>query len=88
MKKKCPDCLSVAPFQPDYPSSFWEAVLSSLRILRVKRCGNCNAAVFVLLGSIPTTRKRLKALSDKVYWYVFAFSLLMVEYLVYEAIMN
>lgn len=88
MKKKCPDCLTLASLQPDYPASFWEAVLSSLRILKVTRCGNCNAAVFVLLGSIPTTRKRLKALSDKVYWYLFTFLLLVVGYVLYEAIIN
>ncbi|MCL5266753.1 MAG: hypothetical protein M1469_01455 [Bacteroidetes bacterium] len=88
MKKKCPDCLTFAQLQSDYPSSFWEGLLSSAGIIRVKRCGNCNAAVFVVLGSFTTTRKRLRALADRVYWLVFVFILLMVGYIIFEAIVS
>ncbi len=88
MIKKCPDCLAVSKLQSDYPSSFVESFLKSLHIIRVKRCSNCNAAVFIVAGFFATSRKKIKVFKDRAFWVAFVFLLLLVGYVVFEAIMS
>ena len=85
--QKCPDCLAVTKLHGDYPSSFWESLLQSLRVIKVKRCPNCNAAVFVVIGVFRTSRKRLKVISERVFWLLFIAMLLIVGYVIFEALM-
>ena len=87
MVKKCPDCLAESRLQSDYPSSLMESFLKSIGIIRVKRCANCNAAVYVVVGLFTTSRKKVKILKDRAFWVTFVFLLLVVGYVVFEAIM-
>jgi len=86
--RTCPDCLAVVKLQNDSPSSFWESLLQSSRIIRVKRCPNCNATVFVILSLYATSRKKLKLFRERAYWFLFIALLLIVGYVVFEAMMS
>ncbi len=94
MTKKClvhrmlRTCLSNAKLQTDYPSSFLESLLKSLGIIKVKRCSNCNAAVFVVLGFFTTSRKKFKAVRERTLGFAFVFLLLVVGYVIFEAIVS
>ncbi len=88
MAKKCPDCHAESRLQPDYPSSFMESFLESIGIIRVKRCTNCNAAVYVVVGLFTTSRKKVRILQDRAFWVTFVFLLLVIGYVVFEAIMS
>jgi hypothetical protein len=57
-------------------------------IIRVKRCPNCNAAVFVVLGLYATSRKKLKIFRERVFWLLFISMLLIVGYVIFEAMMT
>jgi hypothetical protein len=88
MTKRCPDCLAVSKLQTDYPSSFMESLLKSIGLVRVKRCSNCNAAVFVVLGLFTTSRKKVRVIKDRAFWVAFVVLLLVVGYVVFEAIVS
>ncbi len=78
----------VSKLQSDYPSSFIESFLKALGIIRVKRCANCNAAVFVVVGLFATSRKKVKVLKDRAFWVAFIVLLLVVGYIVFEALVS
>ncbi|HUI30869.1 MAG TPA: hypothetical protein VLX91_11675 [Candidatus Acidoferrales bacterium] len=86
--RKCPDCLSVVKLHKDYPSSFWESLLKSLRIIKVNRCPNCNAAIFVVLGLYATSRKRLRIIRERAFWLLFVAMILAVGYIAFVAMMG
>ena len=86
--RECPDCFSSVKLHSDYPSSFLESFFKSIGIVKVKRCPNCNAAVFLVLGVYTTSRKRLKVVRERVFWLMFIGMLLIVGYVVFEAMMN
>jgi hypothetical protein len=86
--RECPDCLSVLKLQGDYPSSFWQSLLQSLRIIRVKRCPNCNAAVFLVLGVYTTSRRKLSAVGERTFWFLFIGMILILGFVFFEAIMS
>ncbi|OYV87370.1 MAG: hypothetical protein B7Z63_02470 [Ignavibacteriae bacterium 37-53-5] len=65
-----------------------ESFLKSIGIIRVKRCVNCNAAVYVVVGVFTTSRKKVKILQDRAFWVTFVFLLLVVGYVVFEAIVS
>ncbi len=65
---KCPECHSKSSLHREYPFSQGEAILEAMRIIRLRRCVNCNAAVFLILGIYPTTRRRWKRFSNWVAW--------------------
>ena len=85
---KCPDCFAARELHKDYPSSFWESFLQTVGIIRVKRCSNCNAAVLVVLGLFPVSRYKWRNLRDRIFWFSFIFLLLIVGYVVFEAIVG
>ncbi len=86
--RKCPDCLVVSKLHRDYPSSFWESFFQSIGLIRVKRCPNCNAAVFVVLGLHATSRRKLMVFRERLFWLLFISMLLIVGYVIFEAIMS
>ena len=88
MIKRCPDCLNAAQIHTDYPTSFAESLLKSLGIIEVKRCSNCNAAVYVVLGFYITSRRKLKVTRERTFWFLFLFLLMFVGFLVYKSIID
>lgn len=88
MTRKCPDCCAVSELRTDDASCFTEALLRSLRIIQVKRCTNCNAAVFVVLGMLATTQRRLRRLEERSFWLALVVILLATGYVVFEAIVS
>ncbi|HEY9165007.1 MAG TPA: hypothetical protein VIS48_02475 [Candidatus Kryptonia bacterium] len=85
---KCPDCLATARLQSDYPSSFLTSFLKSIGLIRIKRCSNCNAEVFVVIGLFTTSRKRFKVIGNRIFWSAFILWLLIVGYVVIEAMVK
>ena len=88
MPKTCPDCMAAVELHKDYPSSFWETLFQGIGLMRVKRCPNCNAAVFVVLGSFPTSRRRLAIVRERAFWFIFVAMLLVIGYVIFEALMS
>lgn len=88
MTKKCPDCLAVSKLHSDYPSSFFESLFQSIGLIRVKRCSNCNAAVFLVLGMYATSRKKMKTLKSRSFWITFVLLLVITGYIVFEAVIS
>lgn len=88
MTKKCPDCSTVSKLHSDYPSSFLESVLRSLGLIKVKRCSNCNAAVFVVLGVFATSRKRIRRIKTASFWVTFVLLLIITGFIVFEAVVS
>jgi len=88
MIRKCPDCNSIARLQSDYPSSFLTSFLKSFGLIRVKRCANCNAEVFVVLGLFTTSRKKFRVVRERIFWSLFVVWLLLVGYIVLEAMLK
>ena len=88
MARKCPDCLAESRLQSDYPSSLMESFLKSIGAIRIKRCSNCNAAVYLVFGLFATSRKKIKIIKERAFWVTFVFLLLVVGYVVFEAIMS
>lgn len=85
MERRCPDCLSSSKFDSDSPSSFWESVFQSIGLIRVKRCRNCNAAIFVAFGLYVTSRKKMRILRERSYWLFLSIILVTVGFLIVEA---
>ncbi len=74
--------------QKDDPASSWEAFLSSVGILRVKRCSNCNAAVFVILGFLPITRLRFRLVNEFIFWITLLLLVLVLGLVLAETLTN
>ena len=88
MTKKCPDCSTVSKFHSDYPSSFLESLFRSLGLIKVKRCSNCNAAVFLIFGVFPTSRKKIQRVKTASFWVTFVLLLIITGFIVFEAVMS
>ncbi len=88
MTKKCPDCSTVAKLHSDYPSSFWESLLRSMGLIRVKRCSNCNAAVFVVLGVFIVSRRSIQRVKTTSFWVTFVLLLIVTGFIVFEAVVS
>jgi hypothetical protein len=88
MKKICPDCGVVAELDPDSPASRIEFMLESTRMIRVKRCRECNAAVFTVLGLYPATRRSLYLMKQKSYWATLAVMALVTGYVIIQSMLG
>ncbi len=88
MKKKCPDCAAVAKLHTDYPSSFLESFLKSIRLIKVKRCSNCNAAVFVVVGIFLVSSKTIRRAKTAFFWVTFTLLVVVTGLIVLEAIVS
>lgn len=75
-------------FHTDDATSFMEALLRLLRVIKIKRCSNCNAAVFVVLGIFTTSRKKMRRFEERAFWAVFLLLLLATGYIVLETFMG
>ena len=88
MIKKCPDCLTASKLHSDYPSTFFESLFQSIGLIKVKRCSNCNAAVFVVIGILTTSRKKMKTVRNFSFWITFVLLLVVTGYFVFEAVVS
>lgn len=88
MKRKCPDCLCLAEMDPDSPSSALENFLQSIGAISVRRCRDCNAAVFMVFGFHPMTRRRLNVTRRRSYWVTLAAMAVVTGYVVIQSMVR
>lgn len=88
MIEKCPDCASTDGLEAESPGSSLESFLKRTGLLKVKRCVNCNASVYVLLGLHVTSRRKLQGLYEGSFWITFVLVLLTAGYVIFEALVE
>lgn len=86
MIKKCPDCSAIAELHSDYPSSYWQSFFRAIGIIKVKRCSNCNAAVFSILGIFVMSRKTIRTAKAAFFWTAFILLILVTGVVILSAV--
>lgn len=88
MKKRCPDCGTVAKLHSDYPISFWQSFFRAIGLIKVKRCSNCNAAVFAFLGVFIISRKTIRTVKTAFFWAVFILLIVITGVVLLKAVVS